>query len=196
PAFFVFLLAFLLDSPSKATIRYEVSVDHPEQHLFHVTMTIPAVTGEVIIQMAAWNALYQIRDFGNHVRQGEGFSGSGAAPASIEKMDKQTWRISGNGTIVVRYSTYWDEAGPFASQLTAEHAFINPAMILFYVPSRRDESVSVSIGFASAAWRAAGPLLRHESEFVKHQRPTFDAPSFDALADGPIEIGKFEEFEL
>src|SRR5262249_31513587 len=28
------------------------------------------------------------------------------------------------------------------------------------------------------------------------QRPTFDAPSFDALADGPIEIGKFEEFEL
>jgi len=54
-----------------------------EQHLFHVTMTIPDVTGEVIVQMPAWNALYQIRDFSHHVQQVEAFAGSEMAP--VEK---------------------------------------------------------------------------------------------------------------
>jgi hypothetical protein len=43
--------------PSRATIRYEVSIAHPEQHVFHVTMTIPDVRGEVTAQIPAWNAL-------------------------------------------------------------------------------------------------------------------------------------------
>ena len=90
-------------------------------------MTIPDVTGEVIVQMPAWNALYQIRDFSSHVQQVEASAGS--QKAFIEKVDKQTWRIKGTGTIKVSYAAYWDEVGPFASQLNAEHAFINPAMI-------------------------------------------------------------------
>jgi Peptidase M61 N-terminal domain len=68
----IFLFCFLIfSSASRATIRYELSLDHPERHLFHVTMTIPDVRGEVIVQMAAWNALYQIRDFSSHVQQVE-----------------------------------------------------------------------------------------------------------------------------
>ena len=60
--------AFLLAAaPARATIRYEVSVAHPAAHTFHVTMTIPEVHGSVVIQMPAWNTLYQIRDFGYHV---------------------------------------------------------------------------------------------------------------------------------
>ena len=66
---FLFPLALLSRLPSlrsrfmRRSIRYEISVEHPEQHLFHVTMDIPDVTDEVIVQMPAWNALYQIRDF-------------------------------------------------------------------------------------------------------------------------------------
>src|ERR1700681_3266624 len=54
-------------APARATIRYEVSVAHPAAHTFHVTMTIPDVHGSVVVQMPAWNALYQTRDFGYHV---------------------------------------------------------------------------------------------------------------------------------
>jgi Peptidase M61 N-terminal domain len=124
------LVLLVFATSSEATIQYNVSLEHPEQHLFHVTMTIPDVKGVVTVQMAAWNALYQIRDFSAHVQQLEAFAG--AEKAAIEKLDKQTWRIQGSGTITVRYATYWDEIGPFGTQLNAEHAFINPAMILLY----------------------------------------------------------------
>jgi predicted metalloprotease with PDZ domain len=188
----LFLLTF--SSSSSATIQYEVLLDHPEKHLFHVTMTIPEVTSEVIVRMPAWNTLYQIRDFSSHVQQVEAFASS--QKAFMEKVDKQTWRIKGGGTVKVSYSTYWDEAGPFASQLNAEHAFINPAMILFYVPERRGEEVVLTISFSSATWSAAGALLHTSLVNGRNHADTFRAPSYDALADGPIEIGKIDVFEL
>ncbi len=187
-----FILTF--SAFTRATIQYQVLLDHPEGHLFHVTMTIPDVTGGVIVRMPAWNALYQIRDFSSHVQQVEAFAGS--QKAFTEKLDKQTWHIKGTGTIKISYATYWDESGPFASQLNAEHAFINPAMILFYVPSRRDESVSLDLVFSSSTWRAAGPLLSQYAEFGRNQAAVFDAANYDALADGPIEVGKIEQFEV
>ncbi len=188
------LLSLALGASSQATIQYEVSLEHPEQHLFHVTMTIPNVSGEVNVQVAAWNALYQIRDFSAHVQQVEAFAG--AEKAAIEKLDKQTWRIHGNGTVTVRYATYWDEAGPFGTQLNSEHAFINPAMIFLYVPERRSEHVRVVIQNAEGDWRAE--TTSGVSADGNGPRRIFGiaAPSFDVLADAPIEVGKFEEFQL
>src|SRR5207253_11391860 len=39
--------------------------------------------------------------------------------------------------------------------LNAEHAFINPAMILLYIPDRRAENVVLSIPNPPENWRAA-----------------------------------------
>ena len=180
--------------PSWAMIRYEVSISHPEQHLFHVTMTIPDVNGEVPVEIPAWNALYQIRDFSSHVQQVEAFAGAGKAP--IEKMDKQTWRIRGQGTITVRYATYWDEAGPFATQLNGEHAFINPAMILLYVPDRRAEAVNVSFGDAPLDWSFESASQWSIFQSGRTRVITVMSESYDSLADGPMELGKFREFDL
>ena len=191
-SFILFLLA--LSSPSSATIRYEVSLAHPEQHLFHVTMTIPNVVNDVTVQMAAWNALYQIKDFSSHVRQVEAFMGSEIAP--IEKLDKQTWRITGKGTIRVHYAAYWDEVGPFASQLNSEHAFINPAMILLYVPDRRGEAVRLAMPDVPEQWEAAGSSIQYIEARGGARNFGGDAPSYDALVDAPIEAGKFEKFQL
>ena len=179
---------------SQATIQYSVSLEHPEQHLFHVTMTIPDVKGEVTVQMPAWNALYQIRDFSAHIQQVEAFVG--AEKAAMEKVDKQTWRIQGNGAITVRYATYWDEIGPFGTQLNAEHAFINPAMILLYVPDRRAEAVMLSIPNPPGNWRAASASAGGLESMGAARAFFFKAPSYDAVADDPIEIGNFQEFDL
>jgi len=197
PVLRILLAAFLIAlvaSGAGATIRYTVSVEHPERHIFHVSMEIPDVAGEVSVQMPAWNALYQIRDFSAHVRQVEAFAG--ANQAALEKMDKLTWRITGNGTITVRYSTYWDEPGPFATQLTADHAFINPAMILMYIPGRRGEEVVVSMRDVPQQWQVAGSSLQKDSEMDRARLFEFGAPSYDAFVDAPIEAAKFEEFDL
>jgi predicted metalloprotease with PDZ domain len=193
-ALLCFVLLLISASPSSATIRYEVSLAHPEQHLFHVTMTIPDVVNEVTVQMAAWNALYQIKDFSSHVRQVEAFADS--RKAFIEKVDKQTWRIKGTGTIKISYATYWDESGPFATQLNAEHAFINPAMLLLYVRERRPENVLLSIPNPPDDWRAESASAGGLESMGGARAFFFEAPNYDALADGPIEVGKFEEFQL
>jgi len=190
------LLVSVLGWPglSRATIQYSVSFGHPEQHLFYVTMTIPDVAGEVTLQIPAWNALYQVRDFASHIRHVEAFAGSAKVP--IEKVDKQTWRIAGQGTITVHYATFWDDAGPFATQLNSEHAFINPAMIFMYVPERRSEKVTVPIPELPQGWRIESASSVLEVENGREDWKVITAPSYDALVDGPIEIGKFQEFDL
>ncbi len=194
PAIAFFLCALSCASSTEATIRYEVSLSHPEQHLFHVTMTIPDVNGEVEVEIPAWNALYQIRDFSSHIQRVEASASS--AKALAEKVDKQTWRITGRGAITIRYSTYWDETGPFATQLNGEHAFVNPAMILLYVQARRGENVQVDLSDIPGAWNMATAAHVDTSTVEGVRTFSVEAKSYDALADAPIEISNFKEFTI
>ena len=194
PAVVFFVCALCLAAPSRTAIRYEVSLAHPEQHLFHVTMTIPNVNGEVEVEIPAWNALYQIRDFSSHIQHVEASVGS--AKAFAEKVDKQTWRVTARGTITVRYDTYWDETGPFATQLNGEHAFINPAMILLYVQERRGEDVQVALSDIPGAWNVASAAHVAASTLGGVRTFSVEAKSYDALADAPIEISNFKEFTI
>jgi predicted metalloprotease with PDZ domain len=175
-------------------IRYEVSVEHPEQHLFHVTMEVPDVQGDVQLQMAAWNALYEIRDFSSHVQQVQAFANG--QPVGIEKLNKLTWDVKGNGTITVKYATFWDDVGPFNSQLNSEHAFINPAMILLYVPNRRAETSLIALTGVPGNWKVASASLVPAEENRAPGTFRLEAASFDTLADDPIEASNFEEFTI
>jgi len=175
------LLAFAFATPSHSTIQYQISLAHPEQHIFRIKMTIPDVKDSVTVQMPAWNALYEIRDFASHVREVKASNESGPLP--IEKLDKQTWRVTGSGKIAISYDTFWDEPGPFSSQLNSEHAFINPAMILMYAPSRRSEELELAFNDIPAGWKGSAPW------FV-------DSMTYDSLADAPFEIGIFDRFAL
>ena len=197
PAFLfskLLLLLLFVSSPAVAEIRYSVSLAHPEQHLFHVSMEIPDVRGEMTLQMAAWNALYQIRDFSSHVQQVEAFANG--EKVEIEKLDKLTWKVNATGTVTVKYATFWDDTGPFNSQLNPEHAFINPAMILMYVPDRRSEEVSLFLLDSPKSWRIATTLAKIFSDDPRSANRPFVAPNFDAIADAPIEASNFEEFTI
>jgi predicted metalloprotease with PDZ domain len=165
-------------------------------------MQIPDVSGDITVQMPAWNALYQIRDFSAHVR--EVSAQAGMNEALVEKLDKQSWKIRGSGTVMITYEAYWDEAGPFASQLSAEHAFINPAMILMYVPDRRSEAVSLSLSGMPDDWRAASSAAvtpidtAQVTSFNGRSTRAFalGAVNYEELADTPIELGNFSEFQV
>jgi predicted metalloprotease with PDZ domain len=194
PAAWFFVCMFGGVSPSRAAIQYEISLNHPEQHLFHVTMTIPDVSSQVLVQIPAWNALYQIRDFSSHIQQVEAFVGDAKVP--MEKVDKQSWLITGRGTIQISYAAYWDDAGPFATQLNGEHAFINPALILFYVADRRAESVQILMKEVPQGWVVGTALQWSVFQTAAQQVISIASRSYDELADGPIELGKFQQFDL
>ncbi len=186
----------LCAGPAGATIKYRVSLANPEQHLFHVTMAIPTAETDrdIFVQMPAWNALYQVRDFAYRVRD---VHDSERLDAQLPlKLDKQTWRIDVSAAskskhiTSLAYSVYWDDTGPFNSQLNAHHAFINLAEILMYVPNRRAEAVEINFDDVPAEWNTAVELA------PATDRNSFSAPSYDALVDAPVEVGKFEQSEF
>jgi len=188
------IACLLLFSPrsSQATIRYEISLAHPDQHLFHVSVEVPDVKDELNLQIPAWNALYEIRDFSSHVQRVQAFVNG--QPVSIEKLDKLTWHIKASGTVIVRYDTFWDDPGPFNSQLNEEHAFLNVAMLLMYVPGRRAEKSFLALNDVPPGWRVAAETLK--GGVVQSHTFGLEAASYDALADAPIEASNFEEFTL
>jgi predicted metalloprotease with PDZ domain len=181
-------------------LQYTISLAHPEQHLFHVTMYISDVHGSLILQIPAWNALYQIRDFSAHVQDVRFRDPFHFQPEEAERVDKQTWRVQGDGMVIVTYAAYWDEAGPFATQLNADHAFINPAMILMNIPERRGQPVSVDLADLPTGWRPISSLQWGEGSIVHSTRVdqiwVAQHFTYDELVDAPIEVGKFQEFDL
>ncbi|HVO59066.1 MAG TPA: PDZ domain-containing protein [Dongiaceae bacterium] len=191
--FLLVALQWIFSAAASATIRYEISLSNPAQHLFHVSMTVPGVRGELVVQMPAWNALYQVRDFASRVQRVEAVSDSGQA-LPVEKLDKQTWRVRGDGTVTLRYPVYWDTAGPFDAQLNDEHAFINPAMVLMYVPQRRLEDVTLALRDVPKTWQVATAL--DSSGADDSAARVFSAANYDALADGPLEAGTFKLFNI
>lgn len=183
-----------------AAIRYSISLAHRGQHILQVTMQVPAVGHDLVVAMPAWNATYDIRDFAFRVTNVRAVAGSGAAQDALHivRVDKQTWRISGAsgvgqanlGTVTVRYDDYWNEVGPFSSQLDTHHAYLNLAEVLFYVPTRREEQSEVAYQDLPADWRVAEELPAGK------ETGSFLATSYDALVDAPAEIGTFQEFPL
>jgi predicted metalloprotease with PDZ domain len=178
----------------EAAIRYQVSLAHPEQHIFRVSLEVPDVQGKLTLQMAAWNALYEIRDFSSHVQQVEAFAGG--QRVDIEKLDKLTWQVKANGTVIVKYATFWDDPGPFNTQLNPEHAFVNPAMILLYVPERRTERCELSLSSVPDGWRVASATLENIPPSPAGAAYRLEASNYDALCDAPIEASHFEEFVI
>jgi predicted metalloprotease with PDZ domain len=191
----VVLAALLFTArPARATIDYSVSVANSERHLFGVSMRVPNVHDRVLLQMPAWNALYQIRDFSSHMMQVAAKDEAGRTLPTL-KLDKQTWQVTGNGTLTVSYPIFWDEPGPFASQLNPDHAFLNLAMVLLYVSDRRGEDTRLVFDDMPESWRVAVEL---EAAGMAAGRRTgsYAAPSYDALVDAPVELGTFEEFRI
>jgi predicted metalloprotease with PDZ domain len=193
------LLLFLPGS-AQATIKYEISLAHPDEHSLNVKMTFSAANRDVVAALPAWNALYQVRDFAYRVQSSELVMTSEKGlhtGTAAEKLDKQTWllcrcRARGDSQkeISFSYRIQWNDPGPFNSQLNNHHAFLNFAEVLMYLPDRRADDVEVTFTDVPPDWRLIAELPGGPNP------NSFTAPSYDALVDAPVEAGKFEEFDF
>jgi predicted metalloprotease with PDZ domain len=193
-------LALFLAGSAQATIRYEISLAHREDHSLHVKMTFTAANQDVVAALPAWNALYQVRDFAYRVQSPELVLTSEKnlyTGHTAENLDKQTWLLCRCATpyasqtaISFSYRIQWDDPGPFNTQLNNHHAFLNFADVLMYLPDRRAEDVEVTLADVPPDWRMIAELPAGPNP------NSFAAPSYDALVDAPVEAGKFEEFDF
>ena len=162
---------------------YSVKLQDPERHLLHVTMSIKPTASDLQVQLPVWNALYQVRDFAEHVNWLQAADADGK-PVPARQLDKTTWAVPNAAT--VEYEIFTADAGPFGAELNEHHAFFNLAQVLVYPVGRKQGRVEVSFAGAPASWAIATPLRSSGQEYC--------ADSYDHLVDSPVEIGTFKEF--
>ena len=174
-------------------IIYELDLRQAESHLVRVTMTIPDAAPATEIQFPAWNALYQIRDFFQDVQDLRAACDGRPLELAVVDLDTRRGGPEPCAELEVRYAVYANGEPPFSSALNDEHAFLNPAMLLFYLPRERDRSVRIKV-IPPPGWKLATLLAEAETAGEFKAADEFKAASYDELADSPIETGTFEEY--
>jgi predicted metalloprotease with PDZ domain len=170
---------------SALPVRYLLDLREPDSHLVQVTMTIPGAPAESEVQIPTWNNLYQIRDFVRGVQQLE--ATCEGQSAELARVDLNTWRGPDRPCfpLELRYAVYANDESPFSSVLNGAHAFLNFALLLFYLPKDRGRPVQVNFLLPNG-WKLA-TLLEGEADH-------FHARDYDALVDSPAEAGHFQEY--
>ena len=179
---------FYGENSSTAEMRYTVSLAGYQNHLVRVQMELPAGEAQRRVQLPVWNALYQVRDFAQYITWVRAKGRSGEALA-VRSMDKTTWEVdeAQNGA-VVEYEILAALPGPYGAQLNTNHAFLNLAEILMYVPEARAAKVRLQFVNVPTGWKFATPLASEGNAFL--------AENYDRLVDAPVEIGTFKEADF
>ncbi len=150
-------------------------------------MVVPDAGPSLDIQFPAWNALYQIRDFVRNVEDLR--ARCDGRLRELAPVDKNTWRTTDGPCtrLEVTYAVYANEEGPFSCVLNDDHAFLNFAQVLFYIPANRDREARLRF-LLPQDWKLRA--LLDDSE----RSGEFKAPNYDALTDSPAEAGRFQEY--
>ncbi len=181
----VLLLAAATGRGQPKPIHYQLDLREPATHLVQVTVDVPEAPALLELQMPAWNNLYQIRDFVRNVQDVR--ASCDGQPVNLERVDLDTWRSppAPCRTLELHYAVYANEESPYSSAFNEHHAFLNFALLLFYLPRERDRGVQVNFQLPPG-WKVASLLEGEGTEF--------HASNYDALVDSPAEAGTFAEY--
>jgi predicted metalloprotease with PDZ domain len=108
----------------------------------------------------------------------------------LDRPDENTWRSGGRacGNLKINYEVYANEEGVFSSVLNDQHAYLNLATVLFYLPQERARAANVKY-LLPDGWKIATLL---DDTKVPGE---FRAGNYDELVDSPAEAGNFREFD-
>jgi predicted metalloprotease with PDZ domain len=179
-------LTSALPVPRKPPLDYTVDLRQPESHLVLMTLKIPDAEPGLELQFPAWNCLYQIRDFIRDVQELQ--ATCDGQPEALERVGLDTFR---NGKAACReltlnYHVYANHESPFSSAFNPHHAFLNFAMLCFFLPQYRSRALQLRV-ILPEGWKAA--TLLDDAEAPNE----FNAANYDVLADSPLEAGTFQE---
>ena len=182
-------------------LHYRIRPLDPAAHLFEASCRIDAPAGatlpELTLALPAWiPGSYMIRDFARHIIAigAHCENGRRRRPVAIEKIDSHSWRSAAcTGTLVVTWTVYAWDLSVRAAHLDQSHGFFNATSVFLRVVGRDREAVIVDIEApadpACGGWRVATTLP--EAGARRHGFGTYRADDYDALADHPVEMGKF-----
>ncbi|HLV79039.1 MAG TPA: PDZ domain-containing protein [Chthonomonadaceae bacterium] len=185
-------LLYVTAAGAQSVISYHVSPDVADK-TYHIQMDIPHNREPIVrVQIPVWSpGAYIAGDYAANIAD---LSATDAAhkPLTVYHPDQNTWEIAADGadTLSVQYTVKnvdLEEAdgAPRHGHLTGPRTYL-------YVVGRKAEPVALEISDppGAKAWPVATSLDPVEGGGTVHR---FTAPSYDVLADAPVEMGDFAE---
>lgn len=194
---FLFLASLLFTTTLQSqtpTIDYKLGMSQPWTHLLEVELSftgLPAGTASLDFQMPIWRTgRYIVFDFPGGVQEFGAFDGSGS-PLSWTKTDKSTWRVrkARSTAVSVRYKVYANEFDQRTRGLNDEHAFVDGCAVFMFLQQYRSVPIRLTV-IPYQDWHVTTGL-----EKIAGEENKFLAPSYDFIADAPLEIGRQKDYE-
>lgn len=190
--YFCFISLTINAQKSKVSLAFEVSMNNPASHLYHVVLNGKGFkNGGVQLNMPAWTTgYYQLMNYANNVENFQAFSLDGR-PLQWAKSGANTWVISKGKYIdfKVTYDVKATRNFVAGNYLDEERGYISPAGVFMYPEGMIKNEVTVSVDKYKHWSKVATGLPK-----VKGKENTYYAKDYDILYDSPILIGNLESF--
>ena len=198
---FLTLPFFCLLSASPAlaqnVITYRVETKTADK-TYQIRMDIPHVKELTVrVQIPVWSPGAYFS--GNYATNIVGISAEEEAhkPLKITHPDQNTWEIGANGANLIHVQYTVQNVDAQEKDGAPQRAHLTGPRTYLYVVGRKAEPVALSLATPAGAkvWKIATSLDPTERA-VSASEPTmhgFTAPSYDVLADAPVEMGDFTE---
>lgn len=175
------------------SVTYRVSFENAHQHLFNVTIEIPAhLQNTLHLSLPAWiPGSYMIRDFAKSIINLNAEVGGKAAELTL--IDKQNWLIATKGdSCIVTYQVYAFDSSVRTAYLDQQRAFFNGTSLFLAVEEFKHQPQSVELvqPTFTSDWQVATGLQRASTTKVFSFGHYF-SDNYAELIDCPVEIGSF-----
>jgi predicted metalloprotease with PDZ domain len=174
-------------------IKHEIRMSEPFSHYFEVKTTVDVnkETNFIDLKMATWTpGSYLIREYAKNVESV--FAESNSQKTTINKLNKNTWRVSipaGAKQVSIHYRVYAYEMSVRTSFLDDAHGYINPASVLMYAPKFAAQPQELTI-VPHKDFKKVSTAMKNVGDF------NYVAKNLDELIDSPIEIGNHKVWEF
>jgi predicted metalloprotease with PDZ domain len=168
-------------------VRYLLDLRNPASHLVRVSMKVGQAGQGTEFQFPTWNNLYQIRDFVRDVQDVQ--AKCEGRPAAMHRVDINTWENTGRcSNLELHYEVYANQDNVFSAILDNRHAYLNFALLLFYLPHQPKRPVRVRF-LLPEGWKLVTMLDEGPAP------GEYQAPDYDRLVDSPAEAGNFQQYD-
>lgn len=183
-------------TPSLQPVHYSIVPKKTAAHLFEVTLTVADTdpAGQRFMLPVWIPGSYMIREFARNIVTLQAFNAAGRKVA-IDKIDKHAWQAAPvEGPLTLRYEVYAWDLSVRAAHLDDSIGFFNATSVFLAVEGQSGARCVIDIqppeGGAYRNWRVA-TALREARGTKRYGFGTYEADSYDELADHPVTLGEF-----
>jgi len=178
-------------------IDYRLDLSQAHAHRFVVTLRVkPAasqLTPHLTLSLPVWiPGSYLVREFARHLNQLRAHQGSQAC--AITQVDKATWHVAcrPGQVLTLQYEVYAFDPSVRTAYLDHQRGFFNSTSVCLRVHGLEDQPHQLHIDQLPKGWDIATALQPTSKPTGKLKKPrSFQANTYDSLADHPVELGTF-----